>query len=144
VTSLFAFADGSTSVYRSDGTLAEGLSHIPGVADAARALLDSIETALPAFGPAELISLPQPGRVQFVAHARLREDGECMELLAIATRAGLADGLHPLSAAFDRANEVLRIAGLGNTRAIRISGRLSRRSAGPHTPNQGTIDERLT
>jgi hypothetical protein len=49
--------------------------------------------------------------VQFVAHARLREDGECMELLAIATRAGLADGLHPLSAAFDRANEVLRIAG---------------------------------
>ena len=111
VTSLFAFADGSTSVYSSDGTLAEGLSHIPGVADAARALLDSIETALSTFGPVELISLPQPGRVQFVAHARLGEDGECTELLAIATRAGLADGLHPLSAAFDRANEVLRIAG---------------------------------
>lgn len=111
VTSLFAFADGSTSVYRSDGTLAEGLSGIPGVADAARALLDSIETALSAFGAAELISLPQPGRVQFVAHARLDEDGEWTELLAIATRAGLADGSHPLSAAFDRANEVLRIAG---------------------------------
>lgn len=111
VTSLFAFADGSTSVYRSDGTLADGLSGIPGVADAARALLDAIETALSAFGPAEVISLPQPGRVQFVAHARLGADGEWTELSAIATRAGLADGSHPLSAAFDRANEVLRIAG---------------------------------
>ena len=111
VTSLFAFADGSTSVYRSDGTLAKGLSGTPGVADAARALLDSIETALSAFGPAELISLPQPGRVQFVARARLRQDGEWTELLAIATRAELADGSHLLSASFDRANEVFRIAG---------------------------------
>ena len=111
VTSLFAFADGSTSAYRSDGTLARGLSGISGIADAARALLDSIETALSAFGPAELISLPQPGRVQFVTHARLRENGEWTELSAIATRAELADRSHPLSAAFDRANEILRIAG---------------------------------
>ena len=111
VTSLFAFADGSTSVYRSDGRLVEGLSSIPGVADAARALLDSIETALPAFGPAELISLPQPGLVQFVAHARPGEEGEWTQLLAIATRAELAEGSHPLSPGFDRANEVLRLAG---------------------------------
>ena len=111
VTSLFAFADGSTSVFRSDGTLSEGLSGIPGIADAARALLDLIETALSAFGPAELISLPQPGRVQFVARARLREHGEWTELSASATRAALEDGRHPLSAAFDRASEVLRIAG---------------------------------
>jgi hypothetical protein len=111
VTSLFAFADGSTSVYRSDGTLAEGLSGITGVAEAARGLLDSVEAALSAFGPAELISLPQPGRVQFVAHARLGVDGEWAELLAMAARAALADGSHPLAAAFDRANELLRIAG---------------------------------
>jgi hypothetical protein len=111
VTSLFAFADGSTSVYRSDGTLMEGLSGVPGVAAAARALLDSIETALAAFGPAELISLPQPGRVQFVARARLGEGGEYRELQAIAGRPALADGSHPLSAAFDRANDVLRLAG---------------------------------
>jgi len=110
VTSLFAFADGSTSLYRSDGTLGEGLSEIPGVADAARALLDSIETALRAFEPAELISLPQPGRIQFVARARLGPDGERTELLAIASRAALADASHPLSAAFARANDVLRIA----------------------------------
>jgi hypothetical protein len=116
VTSLFAFADGSTSVYRSDGTLAEGLSGIPGIADAARSLLDSIEAALSAFGPAELISLPQPGRVQFIAHASLGEGGEWMELLAVATRAALADRFHPLAAAFDRANEVLRIAGSPPTR----------------------------
>jgi hypothetical protein len=111
VTSLFAFADGSTSVHRSDGRLEEGISGIPGVADAAHALLDSIEAALSAFGPAELVSLPQPGRVQFVAHARLGEDGKWTELLATATRARLADGSHPLSAAFDRASEILRLAG---------------------------------
>jgi hypothetical protein len=111
VTSLFAFADGSTSLYRSDGTLMEGLSGTPGIAGAARTLLDSIEAALPAFGPAELLPLPQPGRVQFVARARLGQDSEWTELLAIASRAALADGSHPLSAAFDRANEVLRIAG---------------------------------
>ena len=111
VTSLFAFADGSTSVYRSDGTLTKGLSGVPGVTDAARVLLDSIEAVLPAFRAADLISLPQPGRVQFVVHARLGEESESTELLAIAPRAGLADGSHPLSAAFDRANEVLRIAG---------------------------------
>jgi hypothetical protein len=111
VTSLFAFADGSTSVYRSDGKLAEGLSGTPGVAEAARALLDSIEAALAVFGPAELISLPQPGRVQFVVHARLGEHSEWMALAAMATRAELAGGSHPLSAAFDRANELFRLAG---------------------------------
>jgi hypothetical protein len=89
----------------------KGLSVTPGVADAARALLESIKPALSAFGPAELISLPQPGRVQFVARARLDENSEWSQLLAVASREALAGGLHPLSAAFDRANEVLRIAG---------------------------------
>jgi len=111
VTSLFAFADGSTSVYSSDGMVAKGLTGIPGVAVAARALLDSIEPALPAFGQVELIPLPQPGRVQFVAHVRHGEDGEYMELFATASREEFADGSHPLSAAFERANELLRIAG---------------------------------
>lgn len=111
VTSLFVFGDGSTSMYRSDGTLMEGLSGTPGIADAARALLDAIENALGAFGQGELISLPQPGRVQFVARARLDEDGEWTELLAMASREDLADASHPLSASFARANEVLRIAG---------------------------------
>ena len=55
--------------------------------------------------------LPQPGRVQFVARARLDEDGEWTELLAIASREELADPSHPLSASFARASEVLRIAG---------------------------------
>jgi len=111
VTSLFAFVDGSTSVYRSDGTLAEGLSGLPGVGDAARALLQSIEAALTAFTPAELVALPQPGRVQFVARARSRDDGIWTELLAVASQAGLADSSHPLAASFARASEVLRIAG---------------------------------
>ena len=110
VTSLFAFADGSTSLYRSDGTLVEGLSEIPGIADATGALLNAIENAIPAFERAELIALPQPGRVQFVARARLGGDGKWTELLAVTSRAALADGSHPLSAAFDRANDVLRIA----------------------------------
>jgi hypothetical protein len=114
VTSLFAFADGSTSVYRSDETLGQGLSEAPGVPDEARALLDSIEAALSAFGPAGLISLPQPGRVQFVVRARLGKDGEWTELLATASRAALADRTHPLSAAFDRATEVLRLADRGS------------------------------
>jgi hypothetical protein len=110
VTSLFAFADGSTSVYRSDGTRADGLSGIPGVAGAAGALLHSVESALPAFRPSALLPLPQPGRVQFIVHAKLRDDGVWTELAAIVTRAELEDGSHPLSAAFDRANEVLRLA----------------------------------
>jgi hypothetical protein len=111
VTSLFAFADDSVSLYRSDGTLVEGLSEVPGIAGPARALLASIETALPGFRPAELISLPQPGRVQFMARARFGGDGEWTQLLATTTREALAGGSDPLSAAFDRANEVLRIAG---------------------------------
>ncbi|HEX7491985.1 MAG TPA: hypothetical protein VF337_09820 [Candidatus Limnocylindrales bacterium] len=111
VTSLFAFADDSTSLYRSDGALVEGLSEVPGMAIAARALLASIEAALPEFRPAELISLPQPGRVQFMARARLGGSGEWTRLLAITSREALAGGRHPLSAAFDQANEVLRIAG---------------------------------
>ncbi len=111
VASLFAFADGSTSLFRSDGSLTSGLSETPRIAGAARALLESVETALSAFGPAELIALPQPGRVQFVARARLGENAEWSQLLAVASRQALADGSHPLSAAFDRANELLRIAG---------------------------------
>jgi hypothetical protein len=111
VTSLFAFADDSVSLYRSDGTLVEGLSELPGIADAAHALLTSIESALPAFKPAELVSLPQPGCVQFMARVRLGGAGEWTKLLTVASREALADGSHPLSAAFDRANEVLRIAG---------------------------------
>ena len=41
----------------------------------------------------------------------LDENSEWSQLLAVASREALAGGLHPLSAAFDRANEVLRIAG---------------------------------
>ena len=111
VTSLFAFADGSTSVYSSDGMVTKGLTGRPGVADAARALLDSIEPALSVFGTVELIPLPQPGRVQFVAHARLGGESEYAELFATASREGLVDGSNTLSAAFDRASELLRIAG---------------------------------
>jgi hypothetical protein len=114
VTSLFAFVDGSTSVYRSDGRLAEGLTGIPGVADAASALLGTIEDQLPAFGPAGLISPPQPGRVQFVVRARLGKETEWAELLAIASRAELEQGGYPLSAAFSRAYEILRLAGPAN------------------------------
>jgi hypothetical protein len=110
VTSLFAFVDGSTSVYRSDGSLGKGLSGIPGIVDASRALLDAIEPALPAFVQAGLISPPQPGRVQFVTRARFGGEGEWTELVAIATRTALAEGRHPLSAAFARANEVLKLA----------------------------------
>jgi hypothetical protein len=111
VTSLFAFADGSTSVYRSDGTLARGLTGMAGVAGAASALLDSIVAALPAFGPAGLIPPPQPGRVQFVVRARLGKETEWKELFSIASRAELEHGPHPLSAAFGRATEILRLAG---------------------------------
>ena len=38
-------------------------------------------------------------------------EGEWTQVFAIASRAELADGSHPLSAAFARANDVLRIAG---------------------------------
>jgi hypothetical protein len=110
VTTLFAFADGSTSLYRSDGTLVEGLSSVAGVTTAARALLESIEGALAAFGPVQLVPLPQPGRVQFVVRARLGEEAEWTELVAVAGLSALEDRSSPLSAAFDRANEVLRIA----------------------------------
>jgi hypothetical protein len=111
VTSLFALADGSISVYRSDGTVAESLGGTPGMAETARGLLDSVGTALEAFGPAALLPLPQPGRVQFVTRARPSEHGEWTELRAVVNRETLEEGSHPLSATFARANEVLRIAG---------------------------------
>jgi hypothetical protein len=111
LTSLFAFVDGSTSLYRSDGTLGKGLSGLPGVADASEALLDAVEKAVAVFVPAGLITPPQPGRVQFVARARFGQEQEWTELVAIATRTALAEGTHPLSAAFARANDLLALAG---------------------------------
>ncbi len=110
VTSLFAFADGSISLWRSDGTLAEGLSDREGVAEAARALLDSVDAARPAFVPAWVIPLPQPGRAQFVIRARRDGAADWTELAATASVAELADPRHPLAPAFTRATEVLRIA----------------------------------
>ena len=110
VTSLFAFADGSASLYRSDGVQARDLHHRPGVEAAVRGLLDAVETALPAFEPAELIAPPQPDRVQFVARARIGKDAEWVRLVAVADRTALAEGSHQLSDAFVRANDVLEIA----------------------------------
>ena len=87
------------------------MSEVPGIDEAVRALLASVETALPVFGPAELTTLPQPGRVQFVIRARPDGVGEWMQLVAITSQAAQIDATHPLSVAFERANEVLRIAG---------------------------------
>ena len=110
VTSLFVFADGSASVYRSDGKIVEGLSGKPGVADSARALFDAVDRVRSIFGPSDLVLLPQPGLVQFVVRVRLIDGGEWKPLFAIATREALADGSHPLSAAFAHANQILEIS----------------------------------
>ena len=111
VTSLFVFADGSTSVYRSDGAVGEGLSERPGVAAASAELLDAVGRSLGVFGPAGLLSPPQPGRVLFVVRARFESDGEWTEGVATAGGETLARGGHPLSPAFACAREILRMAG---------------------------------
>jgi hypothetical protein len=112
ITSLFAFADGSTSLFRSDGGQARALSETPGIASASSRLLDAIGLALAAFGPvADVVPLPQPGHVHFVAHARLGDDQEWTELLARADEADLRAGTHPLSEAYGHVTEILRIAG---------------------------------
>jgi len=109
VTSLFAFADGSASVYRSDGAVAKGLGDLPDTAASVRSLLGAAESAMASFGPAGLIAPPQPGRVQLVVRA-LAADGDWTELVAVADRSDLEAGSHPLSAAWERALPLLRSA----------------------------------
>jgi hypothetical protein len=111
VTSLFVFADGSASAYRSDGKIVEGLSGKPGVADSARALFDAVERTRSIFGPSALVPLPPPGLVQFVVRVRLTDGGEWKPLRAVASREALASGSHPLSAAFAYANQILESSG---------------------------------
>ena len=120
VTSVFAFADGSTSVYRSDGAQAEGLSGTAGIGAASSGLLAAVGGALAEFAPVlDVVPLPQPGHVHFVAHARLGDDTEWSELLARAGEAELSTGKHPLSAAYARAKEILGLAGHGTEAGVR-------------------------
>jgi hypothetical protein len=111
ITSLFAFADGSASVYRSDGSLtrsAGGAGSSVVVTDRVKELLDGFESALSVFGPAALIAPPQPATVQFVAHVRRPDDADWIQVVAVVARRDLDSGSHPLSTALERALALLR------------------------------------
>jgi len=97
---LMAAADGSTSLYLSNGGATIGGGAVPEIADATQHLLALVEGWLRSFAPATGFPLPRRGRARFVA---LTFDG------ARTAEAGLEElsrGDHPLTPIF-RASEIV-------------------------------------
>ena len=97
---LMSAADGSTSLYLSNGGATIGGGAVPEIADGTQHLLMLIEGCLSSFDPATAFPLPAQGRARFVA---LTFDG------ARTAEAGLDElsrGDHPLTLIF-RASEIV-------------------------------------
>lgn len=100
---LMAAADGSTSLYLSNGGATIGGGAVPEIADATQHLLTLVEGWLASFAPASGFLLPGRDQVRFVA---LTFDG------ARTAQAGLDElsaGGHPLTPIF-RASEIVLAA----------------------------------
>lgn len=100
---LMAAADGTTSLYLSNGGATLGGGAVPEIADATQHLLTLVEGWLSSFAPATAFPLPARGRAHFVA---LTFDGA---RTADAGLDELARGDHPLTPIF-RASEIVLAA----------------------------------
>jgi len=101
VATLVALADGTTSLYFSNGGGVIGAGEHEKVRTASGALLAAAEAQLDAFGPVEETTLPPVGRVRFYVKTFGRL------LCADAWKQELAQGHHALSPVFFAAHDVI-------------------------------------
>ena len=92
VVSIVGLADGTASMYISNGGGMIGLGDNPSVASAARGWVAVAEEVLPALAEQDGDALPGKGEIRFNV---LTTDGP--PLVGEAQESGLADGSHPLS-----------------------------------------------
>jgi hypothetical protein len=99
--SLVAFADGTTSLYFSNGGGIIGAGEHAAVREASEGLLSAAESHVGRFAPVPDAALPAPGRVRFLVRTFNGTLG------AEAAEADLGAGAHPLSAVFFAAHGVI-------------------------------------
>jgi hypothetical protein len=99
--SLVAFADGTTSLYLSNGGGVIGAGEHAAVRQASEGLLSAAESHVGRFAPVPDTALPPPGRVRFVIRTFNGTLG------AEVAEADLGGGAHPLSAVFFAAHGVI-------------------------------------
>jgi hypothetical protein len=102
VASVVAVSDGSTSLYTSTGGGVIGAGDHASVAEANSAFLASIEQLRPVIPPTDAYPLPGSGEVRFSVHWPDGSRGS-----AVARNEELAEGTHPLSAAFAAGQDVI-------------------------------------
>ena len=94
IATLLTFAEGTTSLYFSNGGGVIGAGDHAAVRDAAEALLNVVEARLAEYGPVEETPTPRIGRVRLYARTFAGTLG------AEATEEQLGENLHPLSPVF--------------------------------------------
>ena len=99
--SLVAFADGTTSLYFSNGGGVIGAGEHAAVRQASEGLLSAAESDVGTFVPVSDTTLPAIGRVRFLVRTFNGTVG------AEAAEADLAGGAHPLSGVFFAAHRVI-------------------------------------
>lgn len=98
---LISLADGTTSLYLSNGETTVGAGEAEAVAAASRRLVELADAEIGHVPPLWDQPLPDPGRVRWVFLAYQGPVG------AEAAEAELSGGSHPLSAAYKASGEVL-------------------------------------
>ena len=101
VATLVAVADGTTSLYFSNGGGIIGGGEHPQVREAARRWLDAVADALESMSPQDEFPLPEEGMTQFVV---VTADGRRG---AAATEDDLGHGRHDLSPLFHAGHDVI-------------------------------------
>jgi hypothetical protein len=101
VATLVAVADGTTSLYFSNGGGMIGGGEHPQVREAARRWLDAVGDALGALSPADDVPLPEEGMTQFVVVTAKGRRAES------AVEDDLGEGRHELSPLFHAAHDVI-------------------------------------
>jgi hypothetical protein len=101
IATLMSLAEGTTSLYFSNGGGVIGAGEHAGVRDAAEAFLDAVEAHLDAFPRVEATPAPRIGRVRL--YVRTFEGTRGVE----ATDEELSESLHPLSAVFYAGHAVI-------------------------------------
>ena len=94
IATLLTFAEGTTSLYFSNGGGVIGAGDHAAVRDAAEAFLDVVEVHLAEYGPVEETPTPRIGRVRLYARTFAGTLG------AEATEEQVGENLHPLSPVF--------------------------------------------
>lgn len=101
IATLMSLAEGTTSLYFSNGGGVIGAGEHAGVRDAAETFLDAVEAHLDAFPRVEATPTPRIGRVRL--YVRTFEGTRGVE----ATDEELSENLHPLSAVFYAGHAVI-------------------------------------